>query len=230
MNTERQSALLTWIVVFLATLPLASSANGASFLFAGTSSDGHAVSAAVSFLLNDVADTVDVTLTNTTSLTLDAGELFTGLDFNIAGLAPTLVWDQGIQRTVDGNGAYVDTALPQDLSWSVASLGSGVYQLNFNPNAKDAIIGPPTAGSYASANGSIKGNAGHNPFAGETASFRLSLSGLLPGAQVQLSSFRFGTTLAPATGTITSLPEPTSGAMAVLGSLAFLCRRRLASP
>lgn len=185
-------------------------------LFSGTSSDGHAVSAIANFVLNDATDTVSVSLQNITATTLDSGELFTGLDFTIGGLTPTLTSDAGIQRTVDGAGAYVDTALPQNLSWSVASLGSSVYQINFNPNAKDAIIGPPTAGIYAAANGSIKGNAGHNPFAAEQAEFELSVPGLQSNSSVQLLTFRFGTTLAPATGTIKTLPEPSTLTMAAL--------------
>jgi hypothetical protein len=226
MNMKRQFALGTWIVAFFATLVASSSVNAAPMLFSGTSSDGHAVTAIVNFVLNDVTDTVSVTFQNTTSLTLDSGELITGLDFSIGGLTPTLTSDAGIQRTVDGAGVYVDTALPQDLSWSVASLGSGDYQLNFNPNAKDAIIGPPTTGSYASANGSIKGNVGHNPFAAELAQFQLSVPGLLPSSTVQLLTFRFGTTLAPATGTVTPLPEPSAGGLlaAACGFFAFFGR------
>ena len=228
MNFKRHSALRAWIVTLFVSASSASLSQAAPMLFSGTSSDGHAVSAIANFVLNDATDTVSVSLQNITATTLDAGELFTGLDFTIGGLTPTLTSDTGIQRTVDGAGAFSDTALPQNLSWSVASLGSGVYQINFNPNAKDAIIGPPTAGSYATANGSIKGNAGHNPFAAELAQFELNVPGLLPSSSVQLLTFRFGTTLAPATGTITTLPEPSSVTLAVLfaGSLAVRSRKR----
>ena len=139
--------------------------------FIGQSSDTHPVSGTAEFPLNDAADTVTVKLTNTTTTTLDAGELFTGLDFGLGGLTPTLTSDTGIQRTVIGSGAFSDTGSAQNLSWSRVSLGGGSYQLNFNPNAEDAILGPPTAGSYSGANGSIKGNAGHNPFAAEMAVF-----------------------------------------------------------
>jgi hypothetical protein len=194
--------------------------------FSGFSSDGHAVSAIANFVLDDVNDVISVTLQNTTATTLDSGELFTGLDFNIGGLVPTLTSATGIQRTVDAAGAFVDTGSAQSLTWSVAAQGGDVFQLNFTPNAKDAIIGPPTAGTYAGANGSIKANGGHNPFAALTANFELSVPGLGPNSIVELLVFRYGTTLAPATGDITPLPEPASLAMAGIGLVAMAVQRR----
>lgn len=185
---------------------LVANSAAAAFVFTGNSSDGHAVSGSAAFALNDALDTVTVTLANTTTTTLDAGELFTGLDFRIGGLAATMTSDTGIQRTVAGDGSYADTLTPQNLSWSLVSLGSGNYQLNFNPDAKDAILGPPSGGNYAGANSSIKGNAGHNPFAAQTATFVLSVPGLAATTPVNVMTFRYGTTLDPATGTIT--PEP----------------------
>lgn len=226
MDTKGYFARTTRIVAFSVTLLVASQASAVPMLFSGLSSDGHPVSAIADFILNDATDTVSVTLNNTTTTTLDSGELFTGLDFTISGLTPTLTSDTGIQRTVDGAGAYVDTGSPQDLSWSVAAQGGDVYQLNFTPTSKDALIGPPTAGSYATANGSIKGNAGHNPFAAEEAQFELSVPGLGPDSIVELLTFRFGTTLAPATGTITPMPEPASLALAGLGLVAMAAQRR----
>jgi hypothetical protein len=178
------------------------------------------VSGSAEFTLNAGADTVTVKLTNTTTTTLDAGELFTGLDFMLGGLTPTLTSDTGIQRTVDGGGAFTDTGAAQNLSWSLASLGGGTYQVNFNPDAKDGIIGPPTAGSYSGANGSIKGNAGHNPFAAEMATFVLSVPDLEADTPVSVKTFRYGTTLDPAI-----VPEPAT-AVLLMGAWACLAAGR----
>jgi len=220
----RRSHARTFLIFALAAL-LADSAS-AAFVFTGTSSDSHPVSGTAAFALNNALDTVTVTLANTTNTTSDAAELFTGLDFRIGGLATTLTSDTGIQRTVAGDGTYSDTLTAQDLSWSLISLGGGNYQLNFNPNAKDAIIGPPSGGNYTAANGSIKGNAGHNPFAAQLASFELSVPGLAAGTHVEVTTFRYGTGLEPATGTIT--PEPTTAALLFLAGVAavFTFRRR----
>jgi hypothetical protein len=226
VDTKRHAARTTWVVAFSVTLLVASQASAAPMLFSGLSADGHPVSAIADFVLNDATDTVNVTLKNTTTTTLDSGELFTGLDFKISGLTPTLTSATGIQRTVDASGAYVDTGSPQNLTWSVAPQGGGVFQLDFTPNAKDSIIGPPTAGNYAGANGSIKANGGHNPFAAEEAQFELSVPGLGPGSIVELLVFRYGTTLQPATGTITPMPEPASLALAGIGLVAMAAQRR----
>jgi hypothetical protein len=169
-------------------------APAATVTFTGLSSDGHAVAAKVQITPNAGADTVALKLTNATASILDSGELFTGLDFSLGGLTPSLTSAQGNQRTVTGAGAFSDTGSPQNLSWSVASLGGGNFQLNFNPNAADSIIGPPSGGNYSVANGSIKGNAGHNPFAAETAEFVLSVPGLESNTPIAITQFRFGTT------------------------------------
>jgi hypothetical protein len=212
------------LVASLAFAALLANSAGAAFVFTGNSADGHAVSGSAAFAFNDALDTVTVTLANTTTTTLDAGELFTGLDFRIDGLASTMTSDTGIQRTVAGDGTFADTLTPQDLSWSLVSLGSGNYQLNFNPNAKDGIIGPPSGGNYAGANGSIKGNAGHNPFAAQSATFMLSVPGLAASTPVSVTTFRYGTTLEPATGTIT--PEPGTAVLLSLASCLLVAAGR----
>jgi hypothetical protein len=200
-------------------------------MFVGLSSDGHPVSATADFTA--VGDVVTVKLTNTTTTTLDAGELFTGVDFTISGLTPTLTSDTGIERTINNDGTFSDTATAQDLSWSLVSLGGGTWQLNFNPNAEHAIVGPPSGGNYAGANGSIKGNPGHNPFAAEMAVFELNVPGIsqAPLPSVVVESFRFGTALNPGTGTITpgtglEVPEPAAAVLLLCAALLVSASRR----
>jgi hypothetical protein len=190
-------------------------ASAALISFTGVSADGHPVSGSAEFTLG--AGTATVKLTNSTTTTRDAGELFTGLDFNLGGLTPSLTSKTGIKRTVAGGGAFTDTGSAQNLSWSLVSLGSGNYQLKFNPDAMDAILGPPTGGSYSGANSSIKGNPGHNPFVAETATFVLSVPGLTANASIGAMKFRFGTALEAAL-----VPEPSCALVAGCALLSLL--------
>jgi hypothetical protein len=211
-------------VLILTSVFAPSGASAALISFSGTSSDGHAISGKADFTLG--AGTVTVKLTNTTATTLDAGELFTGLDFNLGGLTPSLTSKTGIERSVTGSGSFSDTGSAQNLSWSLVSLGSGNYQLNFNPDASDAIIAPPLGGNYSGTNGSIKGNAGHNPFAAESATFVLTVPGATTATPVNVTTFRFGTTLDPATSVTTNLvPEPTTCVLLVMGLIAAAWNR-----
>jgi hypothetical protein len=204
LSAARIAAALLLMGCGIATLP----ASAATVFFSGTSSDAHPISGSIDFTVNGAADTITVKLTNTTATTLDAGELFTGLDFTVGGLNPTMAStaDTGIQRTVVGDGTFSDTGLAQNLTWQLDSLGGGTFQLNFNPDAKDSIIGPPSGGNYAGATGSIKGNGGHNPFAAEMAQFVLNVPNLEDNTPVVAKVVRFGTTLDAAT---VFIPDPT---------------------
>lgn len=199
--------LLSYGLLIALSVGAASDAQASIYTFTGSGANlGN--NATANFTFNAALDTLTVVLTNTTSTTLDAGDLFTGIRFGLGGLVPTLSTDSGIQRTVSGTGTYTDTPGAVNLSWSRTSLGGGLYQLDFNPDAKDALIGPPTAGTYAGANGSIKGNPGHNPFAAQTATFVFSVPGLLDTTPLTVTAFLFGTGPSVATGTIVPPPDP----------------------
>jgi hypothetical protein len=201
------------------------SASTISFSFSGTSTASHPISGTADFTLS--AGSATIKLTNTTVKTFAADELLTGLDFTLAGLTPTISSKTGIERTVDGSGGFTDTGSAQNLTWSLVSLGSGSFQLNFNPDATDAIIGPPTGGNYSGANGSIKGNAGHNPFAAQMATFVLNVPGLTDNTNlVNVTAFRYNTGVDKADGTIVRSPEPSSLCLLGLALPALAFRRR----
>jgi hypothetical protein len=153
---------------------------------------------------------------------LDAGELLTGLDFDLGGLTPTLTSKTGIARTVAGSGSFTDTGSVQDISWQLVSLSGGNYQLNFNPNAKNAILAPPSIATYT-ANSSINGNPGHNPFVAVTGTFLLNVPGMTNATNVLVRTFRFGTSLQPGQ----AVPEPAFIISAMMAVLTFACQRRL---
>src|SRR4029077_4301248 len=130
------SCIVTLAIGYFLSAPTASATL---ISFSGNSSDGHAVKGTADFSLGP--GTATIKLTNTTTTTLDAGELFTGLDFSLGGLTPSLTSKTVIERAVTGSGSVSDTVSAQNLTWSLVSLGSGSFQLNFNPNADDAILG-----------------------------------------------------------------------------------------
>jgi hypothetical protein len=219
------------LALFLGCVLYASVASATQIAFSGTSqADGHPVSGTADFTLG--AGTATIVLTNTTTTTHDAGELFTGIKFSLGGLSLGLSSKTGIERTVAGNGSFTDTGSAQNLTWSLTAKGSGVFQLDFSPDATDAIIGPPSGGDYSGANNSIDGNGGHNPFVGEKATFVVTNASINANTSINVTSFLFDTVPDPANGTITvgnppPSPEPSTLVLMVLGAaIAAFGRRR----
>lgn len=229
MNSARQNwKAFPFIAIFSALVLNADATHASIYNFTGSGANAGDTGSA-EFTFDSVLDNVTIKLTNTTTTTDDAADLLTGVQFSFGGLTPTLSSALGIQRTVSGTGSFTDTGSPATLSWSVGSLGSGAYQLDFNPDAKNAIIGPPTAGNYSGANGSIDGNPGHTPFAAETATFVIHVTGLLDSTPFTLNKFLYGTGPAVASGTITvgtppppppAVPEPASLVVWTIGCAA----------
>ena len=203
----------------LGSLFVASHATATLVLFTGTGPNA-GVTGAADITFDDANDKVTVKLTNTTTPTTDAPDLLTGIDFTIGGLSVTTntLTAKGTQRTVAGDGTFTDSAPNQNLSWSVFTQGGG-YRLDFNPDSKDAIIGPPTGGNYSGGNGSIKGNAGHTPFAAEMGTFTFSVPNLAANTPFIVTAFLYGTGPAPAEGITTTsggIPEPSTAILALI--------------
>ena len=210
-------------MIFLGCASYASFASATLVSFSGTSIDGHAVSGTANYTA--VRGTATIKLTNTTTTTHDAGELFTGIDFSLGGNSLTLTSKTGIERTVDGSGGFTDTGSAQNLSWSLTAQGGGNFQLDFSPDAKDALLGPPSGGNYSGADASIKNNAGHNPFAALTPTFTITGAGITANTTINVTHFLYGTGPDAANGTITYSPEPSTLVLTSLG-LAIIALRR----
>jgi PEP-CTERM motif len=212
------------LVLFSGCVLYAATASATLLSFSGTSIDGHAVSGTANITLG--AGTATIVLTNTTTTTHDAGELLTGIDFSLGGATLALATKTGIERTVAGNGTFTDTGSAQNLTWSLNAQGSGNYQLDFSPDASDAILGPPSGGNYAGANSSIDGNNGHNPFGALTATFTITGNALTANTPINVTHFLYGTGPDPATGTITPSPEPSTLVLMCLGLATLALRKR----
>lgn len=186
---------------------------------------------------------IALTLQNTTIHTADAGQLLTGLRFTLSPeltTAATLTSALAIPRNITSGGSYTD-GTPQSLlgTWE-STVSAGVYQLDFNPNAEFAIVGPAdgetasTAGIYH-ANGSIEGNPGHNPFTAKSATFIFSNSQITEATSIANVFFIYNTALSnviPGTVVTTpppsSVPEPSTAlfGMALLGACSVVRSRK----
>jgi hypothetical protein len=220
----------------------------ATLVFGGAgNSGGVPVSARAEF--NVSAGQLALHLTNTTPHTASAAQLLTGIRFNLSNGSSfitdaTLGGATAVSRDVFGTGTYSDGAATSLLNTWQRSLGGNTYQLDFNPNAEFGILGPadgevtgpnPVAGLYT-ANGSILGNAGHNPFAARSASFTLFSATITDATTVCGVEFIYNTALSyrlpatPANPPPVLVPEPGTSLFAVglLGACAMGRPRRMA--
>jgi hypothetical protein len=205
-------------------------ASVVEFAGSGTSA-GYDVSAIADITISN--GQLVITLQNTTPLTHDAAQLLTGVKFTLDPslvTAATLTAATATPRNVADDGTYTD-GTPVDISttWEFGAKKS-VYQLDFNPNAEYAVLGPAdgetstVAGAYSSANGSILGNSGHNPYTAKIATFTLSDPDITSITEVTSLTFIYNTGLSqdvPGTPVIViqPVPEPLSAifGIALLG-------------
>jgi hypothetical protein len=210
-------------------------ARASIFTATGTSA-GVPVSASADFSFS--GGSVEISLTNTTAHTNDAGQLLTGVRFTLANggtnVTTAVFSATGNERTIADDGSYVDSGL-KSLSWELKT--GSTLQLDFNPDAKDALVGPAdgestvnsVAGIY-NTNGSISGSPGHNPYAAEMGTFTLTSGLIVPTTTVSNVVFLYNTALSQTVNgtpfTPTAAPEPMSLAVLGLGAAGLLLKRR----
>ncbi|HUO07630.1 MAG TPA: XDD4 family exosortase-dependent surface protein [Phycisphaerae bacterium] len=220
-----------WVPGVLCTLAAVTGARGSMITSLGTAG-GEQVSASANF--NMGAGTLTITVDNLTPYTADAAQLLTGITFSLsngstaitsAGLSAT-----GKERTVSDDGTYWDSGV-KNLSWEL--LSGTTMQVDFHPDARDALIGPADGESAwqaeeYDANGSIMGNSGHNPFGAESATFTLTNPAFAADTAVSGVTFLWGTSLSQASVVTPYLavPEPASIGVLGLGTMMLLRRRR----
>ena len=236
---------LAIIIGITGTAALSTPAKAGLSQFSGTgTSAGVAVSSTASFLTSP--GQVVLTLENTTVHTANAGQLLTGIRFTLSPnpiTTATLTSATAIPREIAADGSYVDALAQSILGTWEGVISSGVYQLDFNPNAEFAIVGmadgetASTAGVYT-ANGSINGNSGHNPFTAKSATFTLSSPEITAGTTITGVSFIYNTGLScvvpgtPSAPPPPLIPEPSTigFGMAILGVCGATRRRRANTP
>lgn len=239
-----------WMTGALAALVLAVSATNAeagqislgngpvTFTATGTSSSGYTVSATATFSVDDANDTLTLVLENTTPFTRSAAELLTAFEFDFVSLSGTSSLASAVtttQRYVAGDGSVTDSNASSDVdllgqnTWQL-SQNSGPHRIQFNPDAEYAIIGDVESGvgDYSNANGGIRNNNGHNPFAFGPTTFVFDLPSFSGAPDLSEMTFYFGTSLETS---IRVVPLPPAawmglGMLGVLGVVRLRRRRR----
>jgi len=143
--------------------------------------------------------TLTIALSDLLANPTDVGQLISDISFtlsgNISSTGTSLTSASGTGVSIDKNGnasaGTVSSTAWQLSGFHLSALGGG--------QPTGLIIGPSGSGGvYGNANGSIAGNGPHNPFYNGTATFTLSIPGIIDGptggTQVTGATFSFGTT------------------------------------
>ena len=244
MKSLTHAIALTFGIAGVVALPTEARAVFSQFSATGTSA-GVPVTSTASF--TTTAGQVALTLQNTTVHTADAGQLLTGIRFSLSPnpiTTATLTSATAIPREIAVDGSYVDGLSQSILGTWESGISAGVYQLDFNPNAQFAIVGPADGETASSAglytgNGSINGNPGHNPFTAKSATFTLSSPEITAGTTITRVSFIYNTALSyvvPGTPSTPpappAVPEPSTVGfgLAILGVCGAARRRKGTAP
>ena len=194
----------------------------------GSSTSGGNVDAQAAFTISGTQLTI--TLTNLEANPGNVGQNISGLTFslspNTGESSATLSSSSGTERTVNSGGTYSNGSSAAT-GWKLTAASSDIFLdgLSGTYTPAHTIIGPPTAGLYSNANGSIAGNGPHNPFLEGDVQFVVTVPGMAANTTVDDVVFSFGTT-AGSTVNGTPTPEPaTMSLLAIGGVLAFFKRR-----
>ena len=193
----------------------------------GSISGGQPVDASATFTTGSGVITIILTdlQTNPTSV----GQLISDLDFVLSsGATGTLASSSGQEIAVEEDGSFVLGAVVAT-GWAFNATVSGGLQLDVlgTPTGPShLIIGPPGTNGYTNANGSIAGNAPHNPFLNQTASFLIDAPGVTDSTTVTSAIFSFGTTPGNDVPGTKTVPEPSSLTLLLVGGVVSVLRKR----
>jgi hypothetical protein len=144
--------------------------------------------------------TINLTLKNLQANPADVTQALSDLSFKLgggyAGGASSLTSSSGLERTIAGDGRFVDGATAS-AGWLLSTSGATftLDDLNGGAGPSHLIIGGPDGtGVYSGANGSIAGNKPHNPFLANSATFTIAAAGVTTDTTVTSATFSFGTT------------------------------------
>ncbi len=229
MQKNMRKALWIILTVALAAIvtPCAYADSVTYVTPSGSTSGGQPVDASATFTTGSGVITIILTdlQTNPTSV----GQLISDLDFVLSsGATGTLASSSGQEIAVKPDGSFVLGATVAT-GWAFNANAGGLQLdvLGTPTGPSHLIIGPPGANGYTNANGSIAGNAPHNPFLNQTATFMLDAPGITDSTTVTSAIFSFGTTAGNDVPGTKTVPEPSSLTLLLVGGVALVLRKRL---
>jgi hypothetical protein len=212
----------------LATGPVLTPAHAGSITYvaSGTNINNSGLPFDVEAVFTTSAGSLDITLTNLQANPTSVIQNLSDLSFTVSGNSLTgasLTSSSAQEITVNANGTFTLGATVATGWVPNFSASSGILDvLNGAGHAGPAhtIIGPPGGGgTYSNANNSIAGNAPHNPFLNQTATFTISAPSITSATTVTSATFSFGTesgvNVAGHVGQ--AVPEPSSLVLGLTG-------------
>jgi hypothetical protein len=179
-----------------------------------TNNEGYPVNVTATFILDSVADTIEIQVYNLQSNPGDVSQCLSDIGFILSTGQTTGTLIAGasgtaIERTVYSGGSYTDVTsstwghwhLDTGVNYGVPGMGLKANDLGGGQPA-NTIIGPPNTSvsppAYTAANTSITNSTGpHNPFffgnAAHPVDFLLSVPGIDDTTQVTFVEFSFNT-------------------------------------
>jgi hypothetical protein len=213
---------LAWLAVGSGIVP-AHAGSIEYFTPSGSTTGGQPVDASASFTTS--TGILSITLTNLEANPTSVVQALSDLQFTLGNggslTGASLFTSVGQEITVNSNGTFtlgsaVATGWVPTLggtSGALDVLGAG------GAGPKHLIIGPPgAANTYSNANGSIAGNAPHNPFLNDFATFTIIGTGITADTTITSATFSFGTTEGANLVPGVAVPEPGSLALCAMGA------------